>query len=70
MPLVERPVGAQLRRAVKVGARFALIVGREELKEGRFTLKELSTERQETLDEGALLARVRSSRTAAADRCN
>ena len=46
LPLVERPMGAQLRRADKAGARFALFVGQDELARERFGLKNLVTGEQ------------------------
>jgi len=58
MPLLERPLGAQLRRATRNGARFAVFVGRDELAAGRFGLKDLSSGEQVTLDEAQILARV------------
>lgn len=58
-PTVERPVGAQLRRADRLGARFALLIGDEELKQERFTLRDLKSGTQEQLDEAAVLDRVK-----------
>ncbi len=57
-PVVERPMGAQLKRADKTGARFAVFVGRDEIAAGRYGFKDLSTGRQENLDEPTILARV------------
>jgi histidyl-tRNA synthetase len=58
LPLVERPMGAQLRRADKMGARFALFVGKEELAAGRFGLKNLSTGAQVEVCEPDIVSRV------------
>jgi histidyl-tRNA synthetase len=58
MPLLERPMGAQLKRAERVGARYALFVGDGELEHGRFGLKDLATGEQVTVDELELLARL------------
>ena len=62
VPLVERPMGAQLRRADKAGARFALFVGKEELGSGRYGLKDLRTGEQVEVDEAGVLARVKEHR--------
>jgi histidyl-tRNA synthetase len=58
MPLVERPMGAQLKRAERVGARYALFIGDGELAAGRYGLKDLATGEQVTVDEPGLLARL------------
>jgi histidyl-tRNA synthetase len=62
MPLVERPLGAQLKRAVRVGARFALFVGEAELQRGRFGLKDLASGEQIEVDEAGIEAAVRVER--------
>ena len=41
--------------ADKLGARYALIVGEDEVASGMFTLKRLADARQEKLDEGDLI---------------
>jgi len=46
MPLAERPLGAQIKRAERQGARFALFVGKDEVAEGRYGLKDLQTGEQ------------------------
>jgi histidyl-tRNA synthetase len=51
MPMSERPMGAQLKRAERLGARFALFVGEEEVRSGRFGLKNLSTGEQVSASE-------------------
>jgi histidyl-tRNA synthetase len=58
MPLAERPMGAQLKRADKAGARYALFIGKDEITSGRFGLKELATGEQMTLDERSIIARL------------
>ncbi len=58
MPLAERPMGAQLKRAERVRARYALFVGEGELAAGRYGLKNLSSGEQVTVDEPGLLARL------------
>ncbi len=58
MPLAERPMGAQLKRAERLAARFALFVGEGELTCGRYGLKDLTTGEQVTVDEPGLLARL------------
>jgi histidyl-tRNA synthetase len=57
-PVTERPMGAQLKRADKAGARFAVFVGSEEIAAGRFGFKDLSTGVQESLDESTILTRI------------
>ena len=53
MPLGERPMGAQLKRAERQGARFALFVGKDEVTAGLYGLKDLQTgeQRQATLED-------------------
>lgn len=53
MPLGERPLGAQLKRAERQGARFALFVGKDEVAAGLYGLKDLQTgeQRQATLED-------------------
>lgn len=58
MPLVPRPMGPQLKRADKCGARFALFVGGDGLERGHHELKDLHTGEQIGLDEAAILARL------------
>lgn len=58
MPVAVRPMGAQMKRAGRTGARFALFIGEKELAEGRFGLKNLETGDQETVDEQDLPARL------------
>jgi histidyl-tRNA synthetase len=62
MPLTERPLGAQMKRAERVGARFVLFVGEAELKRGRFGLKNLTTGEQIEVDEAGIEAAVRAER--------
>ncbi len=58
MPVAVRPMGAQMKRAGRTGARYALFVGEKELQDSRFGLKDLETGQQETVDEHELLARL------------
>jgi len=60
--LTERTLGAQLKRAERVGARFALFVGDTELSRGRFGLKNLTTGEQIEVDEAGIEAAVRPER--------
>jgi histidyl-tRNA synthetase len=62
MPLTERPLGAQMKRAERLGARFALFVGEVELKHGRFGLKNLRTGEQVEVDEAGIESAVRAER--------
>jgi histidyl-tRNA synthetase len=62
-PLAERPLGAQLRRADKSAARFALFVGKEEIAAQRFTLKDLRTGQQSEVGEDEVPDRLREGRS-------
>lgn len=62
MPLTERPLGAQMKRAERLGARFALFVGAAELSSGRFGLKNLASGEQIEVDEAGIEAAVRRER--------
>ena len=57
-PTKPRPMGAQLKRLDRSGARYALFVGKDEIAEGRFGLKHLGSGVQDTLDERAIVARI------------
>ena len=61
MPLSERPLSAQLKRAERHRARFALFVGKDEVASSRYGLKDLETGEQRgvTLDEALCAARGR-----------
>ncbi|HKQ60446.1 MAG TPA: His/Gly/Thr/Pro-type tRNA ligase C-terminal domain-containing protein, partial [Candidatus Polarisedimenticolaceae bacterium] len=59
LPLVERPLGAQLKRAERLGARWALFVGKDELAAGRYGLKHLGSGEQTVVDEAGIVTRVR-----------
>jgi histidyl-tRNA synthetase len=48
--------------ANKLGARFTLIVGDNELAAGRFTLKDMSSGAQESLTPDEIAARLAASR--------
>ncbi|MDH3592934.1 MAG: histidine--tRNA ligase, partial [Planctomycetota bacterium] len=43
VPLVERPMGAQMKRADRLGVRRAMFVGEREIEAGRFGVKDLRT---------------------------
>ena len=58
-PTTERPMGAQMRRADKAGAKFALFVGADELAAGRFGLKDLRTGKQVDVKDNDVAARVK-----------
>jgi histidyl-tRNA synthetase len=52
----------QMKRADQSGARFALVIGEDEVKEGRLTLKHLREDRpQESLDVARLIERLGSA---------
>jgi histidyl-tRNA synthetase len=57
---VDRPMGAQLKRADRAAARFALFVGKDELESGRYGLKDLRSGHQDEIDEAGLVARLRT----------
>ena len=62
MPLDERPMGAQLRRADRMRARYALFVGGDELAAGRLGLKDLRSGEQVLLREEQVAPRVKEAR--------
>ena len=57
LPLTPRPMGAQLKRADRVGAGYALFVGEDEVAADRFGLKDLTSGEQQTVDRATLLER-------------
>lgn len=62
LPLTERPLGAQMKRAERLGARFALFVGEAELSRGKFGLKDLTSGEQVEVAEAAIASAVRPER--------
>jgi histidyl-tRNA synthetase len=60
---VERSVDKKLKRALevanKIGARFALIVGDNEIAQGTYLLKDMSSTEQESLTRDALVERIK-----------
>jgi histidyl-tRNA synthetase len=59
MPASELKFGKALERASKLGARFALILGDNEVQSGEWTLKNLADGSQQKLTEAALLEYLR-----------
>jgi histidyl-tRNA synthetase len=59
MPVTERPLGSQMKRAERLGSRFALFVGEGEIANGRFGLKNLQSGDQVEVDEGGIVPAVR-----------
>jgi histidyl-tRNA synthetase len=61
---VERSVDKKLKRALevanKIGARFALILGDNEIAAGTYLLKDMSSTEQESLSRGQLVARIKT----------
>src|SRR3984957_1159146 len=61
--VVERTVEKKLKRALevanKIGARFALILGDNEIASGTYLLKDMSSTEQESLSRGQLVARIK-----------
>jgi histidyl-tRNA synthetase len=64
MPALEMKFGKSLSLADRLGARFAVIVGEDELATGQFTAKRLADAEQKKLAEGDLLEYLTKSRTA------
>ncbi len=60
MPTTERPMGAQLKRADRAAARYALFIGKDELASGRFGLKDLASGHQDEIEEAGLVARLKA----------
>jgi histidyl-tRNA synthetase len=58
-PVAERPMGAQLKRAERAAARYALFVGETELREGKLGFKDLDTGEQVRVTEQEALDRAR-----------
>jgi histidyl-tRNA synthetase len=59
LPATELKFGKALERASKLGSRFALILGDNEVQSGEWTLKNLATSEQQKLSEQALLEYLR-----------
>lgn len=61
--VVERSVDRKLKRALEVankaGARFALILGDNEIAQGTYLLKDMATTEQESLTRDQLVARLK-----------
>lgn len=57
MPLIPRPLGAQIKRAERGNARFALFVGGEG-EQGLYGLKDLASGEQVSMDEAGVIARA------------
>jgi histidyl-tRNA synthetase len=58
VPLTERPLGAQMKRAERLQARFALFIGEAELAHGKFGLKDLKSGEQAEVAEAGIVAAV------------
>jgi len=54
MDLLDRSLKAQLREANRQNAKFVLIVGSDEIKEGKVTVKDLSSSEQELIELGSV----------------
>jgi histidyl-tRNA synthetase len=63
LPPTEQKFGKALERASKLGSRFALILGDNEIQSGEWTLKNLATSEQQKLTEQALLEYLRDPKT-------
>ena len=60
----DRKVGAKVKNALKKNIRYALFVGENELAEGRFNLKDLQTETEQTLSPERIVSTVLDQRAA------
>jgi histidyl-tRNA synthetase len=54
VPTTERPMGAQMKRAERLGARFAVFLGEDEIARGRYGFKNLATGDQVDIDEAGI----------------
>jgi histidyl-tRNA synthetase len=54
--LLDRGLGGQMRAADKAGSRLAIVVGAAELEAGTWTVKEMATGEQESVDDASLEA--------------
>jgi len=59
LDVMGRGLGAQLKAAAGAGARFAVIVGKDELDAGRLTLRDMSGGAQESLSLGEIKGRLK-----------
>jgi len=62
LPLVEQKFGKALGQADKIGARYALILGEDEVASGQWTLKTLGDGTQQNLTEAQLLEFLKKQR--------
>ena len=63
MPAVEMKFGKSLSLADRLGARYAVILGEEELAAKQFTVKRLADGEQKKLSEADLLAYLQGAQT-------
>lgn len=59
----DRKVGAKLKGALKKNIRYALFIGEKELQEGRFNLKDLHSETEQTLSPERIISTVLDQRS-------
>lgn len=59
----DRKVDKKIKNAVKNNIRYALFIGEEELTEGRYNLKDLNSEQEQTLSPERIISTVLDSRT-------
>ncbi len=59
----DRKVDKKIKNAVKNNIRYALFIGEEELTEGRYNLKDLTSEQEQTLSPERIISTVLDSRT-------
>ncbi|MCS6817531.1 MAG: histidine--tRNA ligase [Blastocatellia bacterium] len=65
----ERKLRRLMAQADRVKARYALLIGEDELAAGRYTLRDLQTGEQEALSEEALVQKLSTSRKSSASAC-
>jgi histidyl-tRNA synthetase len=65
LPATERKFGKALEQAVKLGSRYALILGDDEVSSGEWTLKTLADGSQAKFTESDLLAHLRENKAPA-----
>jgi histidyl-tRNA synthetase len=61
-PTLARPLGAQMKRAERLGARFAVFVGEAEIARGAFGVKDLGSGEQREVARGGLAAALGTGR--------
>jgi len=58
--MLRRSMRAQMREANKLGAKYAIIIGDNELQQNRAQLKDLTSGNQETIDMDSIVSHITS----------